>query len=87
MNRTHNGDLPARTKQAYEELCECQNAALQDPTAGNFAKVAEAAERWNKLVHIEEFFLGRSLVFDGFRLVIRTKNYFIAWIRLGMPEI
>lgn len=45
LNITHYGDLPARTKQAYEELCECQNAALQDPTAGIFAKVAEAAER------------------------------------------
>ncbi|KAH0938920.1 hypothetical protein HID58_006381, partial [Brassica napus] len=31
LNKTHYGDLPARTKQAYEELCNCQNTVLQDP--------------------------------------------------------
>lgn len=25
LNRTHYGDLPNRTKQAYEVMCECQN--------------------------------------------------------------
>ncbi|KAH0892812.1 hypothetical protein HID58_055241, partial [Brassica napus] len=35
------GNLPPRTKQAYEELCECQNATLQDPTAANFSKAGD----------------------------------------------
>lgn len=57
LNRTHYGDLPSQTKKAYEELCECQNIALQDLTAKNFARAAEAAEKWNKLARIEENFL------------------------------
>lgn len=47
MNRTHYGNLTTRTKQAYEKLCECLNKALLDPNSENFARAAEAAERWN----------------------------------------
>ena len=56
LNKTHYGNLPARTKQAYNELCECQNRVLQDPSPNNVAWTAEAAERWNVLARIEEKF-------------------------------
>ena len=56
LNKTHYGNLPARTKQAYNELCECQNRVLQDPSPDNVARAAEAAERWNVLARIEEKF-------------------------------
>ncbi|CDY44607.1 BnaCnng11560D [Brassica napus] len=56
LNRTHYGDLPSRTKQAFEELCECQNRVLSDPTAENFSQAAEAYDKWNKLARIEEKF-------------------------------
>ena len=48
--------MPARTKQAYNELCECQNKVLHDPSPDNVARTAEAAERWNVLARIEEKF-------------------------------
>lgn len=44
LNRTHYGDLPNRTKQAFEELCECQNRVLSDPTPENFVQAAEASD-------------------------------------------
>ena len=56
LNRTHYGDLPNRTKQAYEELCECQNQALLDPGPETFARAAAASEKWNHLARIEEKF-------------------------------
>lgn len=63
LNRTHYEDLPARTKHAYEELCECQNIVLQDPSPQNVAQAAVAEERWTKLARIEEkFFRQKSCV-------------------------
>ncbi|KAF2563348.1 hypothetical protein F2Q70_00018849 [Brassica cretica] len=43
MNKTHYGDLPARTKQAYEVMCDCQNQVLRDPNPMTFAAAAVAS--------------------------------------------
>ena len=56
LNKTNYGDLPARTKNAYDVLCDCQNIALADPSHVNFARAAEAANRWNALARVEEKF-------------------------------
>ncbi|KAH0885048.1 hypothetical protein HID58_061144, partial [Brassica napus] len=57
MNKTHYGDLPARTKQAYE------NQVLRDPNPMTFAAAAVASDRWNKLARIEEkFFRQKSCI-------------------------
>lgn len=56
LNRTHYGDLPNRTRQAFEELCECQNRVLADPNSENFTQAAEASDKWNRLARIEEKF-------------------------------
>ena len=56
LNRNHYGDLPARTKQAYEQLCHCQNQVLLDPNPQTLAAEAEASKRWNLLASIEERF-------------------------------
>ncbi|KAH0898499.1 hypothetical protein HID58_048067 [Brassica napus] len=63
LNKTHYGDLPSKTKQAFEEMCRCQNLALQDPNPVTFAAAAESSDRWNKLSNIEEkFFRQKSCV-------------------------
>ena len=54
LNKSKYGDLLIRTKQAYEDLCECQNKALLDPSLATFARATEASERWHKLAKIEE---------------------------------
>ena len=56
LNKTHYGDLPARTKEAFEEMCRCQNMVLLDPNPVTFAAAAEASDHWNKLASIEEKF-------------------------------
>lgn len=56
INHTHYCDITNRTKKAFEELCECQNKALADPSSENFALAAEASDKWNKLARIEEIF-------------------------------
>ncbi|WZZ77741.1 hypothetical protein YC2023_098313 [Brassica napus] len=63
MNKTHYGDLPARTRQAYEVMCDCQNQVLMDPNPMTFAAAAVASDRWNKLARIEEkFFRQKSCI-------------------------
>ncbi|KAL0656100.1 hypothetical protein Bca4012_076684 [Brassica carinata] len=54
LNRNHYGDLPNRTKQEYEVMCECQNQVLIDPNPLTFAAAVVASDRWNKLARIEE---------------------------------
>lgn len=53
LNRNHYGDLPNRTKQAYEHLCYCQNQVLLDPTPLTFAAEAEVSRHLNLLASIE----------------------------------
>lgn len=48
--------MPARTEQAYAELCKCQNTVLLDPSPGNVARAAEAEVKWSRLARIEEKF-------------------------------
>ena len=57
LNRSRFGDLPNRTKQAYEELCECHNRVLVNPSPENCAQEFVASDRWHKLAKIEEKFL------------------------------
>lgn len=56
LNRSRYGGLPNKTKQAYKELCECQNRVLNDPNPENFTRESEAAARWQILARIEEKF-------------------------------
>ncbi|KAF3518239.1 hypothetical protein DY000_02064011 [Brassica cretica] len=56
LNKTHYGDLPNRTKLAFEELCHCQNLVLIDPNPTTCAAADEASYRWSKLDRIEEKF-------------------------------
>lgn len=46
LNRSRYGDLPNRTKKAFEDLCEAQNRVLSVPSPENCAQQSEAAERW-----------------------------------------
>lgn len=63
LNKTQYGDLPNRTKLAFEEMCRCQNLVLIDPTPVTFVAAAEASERWNRLASIEEnFFRQKSCI-------------------------
>lgn len=63
LNKTHYGDLPNRTKEDFEEMCQCQNMALLDPNRVTFAAAAEASDRWNKLASIEKkFFRQKSCI-------------------------
>ncbi|XP_018473790.2 uncharacterized protein LOC108845015 [Raphanus sativus] len=63
LNKTHFGDLPNRTKQAYEELCRLQNLALIDPCPATFAAEAEASDKWHNLARVEEkFFHQKSYI-------------------------
>lgn len=61
--KTHYGDLPGRTKRAFEDMCHCQNQALIDLNPIAFSSAAEATDRWTKLAYIEEkFFRQKSFI-------------------------
>ncbi|KAH0896992.1 hypothetical protein HID58_046560 [Brassica napus] len=54
LNRTSFGDLPIQTKQAFEDLCICQNQILANPCTTTFQAEADAARKWNHLARQEE---------------------------------
>ncbi|KAH0898700.1 LOW QUALITY PROTEIN: hypothetical protein HID58_048268, partial [Brassica napus] len=63
LNRSRFGDLPNRTKQAYEELCECQNRVLVNTSPENCVQESEASDCWQKRAKIEEkFWLQKSCI-------------------------
>lgn len=51
------GDLTRRKNDAYEELCEKQQATLQNPYKNVMAAENIAFEKWQKLVDLEEGYL------------------------------
>lgn len=73
LNKTHYGYLPNRTKEGFEEMCQCQNMALLDPNGVIFVAAAEASDRWNKLASIEESSFVRSPVSGGWELETITQ--------------
>lgn len=48
--------FPKKTKDAFDELCICQNRALTTLNSETFAVVAEASLAWNHLASTEEKF-------------------------------
>ncbi|CAA7033436.1 unnamed protein product [Microthlaspi erraticum] len=56
LNRTHYGNLPQRTKQDFQYLCDWQQQALLSPTPANFEAVSAAAESGHHFASIEEQF-------------------------------
>ena len=54
LNKTCYGDLPIRTKQAFEDLCICQNQVLANPCTTTFQAEADTARKWNHLARLEE---------------------------------
>lgn len=50
------GDLPKRTREALNVLCEKQKATLEQPLANAIREEATAYERWQRLAYLEEEF-------------------------------
>ncbi|KAG7599341.1 Reverse transcriptase zinc-binding domain [Arabidopsis suecica] len=54
LNKSQFGDLPKKTKEAYDLFCVLQAAALSDPSQSNVGALADASENWQRLASIEE---------------------------------
>lgn len=57
FNKYKFGNIHQRTREAFEELCGKQQAALQHPSTAAFEEVAAATTTWNHWAEIEESFL------------------------------
>lgn len=57
LNKNKFGNIPQRTREAFDVLCGKQQDALQNPTPVTFEEVAEATIVWNYWAEIEESFL------------------------------
>lgn len=76
LNRTKFGDLPLRTKQTYEELCTCQELALNNPSLATFQAAASASDRWHHLAHIEEQFYHQKSRIQWLQLGDQNSGFF-----------
>ena len=56
LNKTKFGDIPRKTKEAFQNLCDKQAQALSDPNSISFDGVSVATENWNHWAVIEERF-------------------------------
>lgn len=56
LNRSHYGDLPNCTKNAFELLCTHQNQSLLGPLAATSEVMTEASNSWHHVANIEEQF-------------------------------
>lgn len=54
------GDLPKKTKEAYDALCEKQKATLEMPCLSAIQEEADAYEKWHRLAGLEEDFINRD---------------------------
>ncbi|KAF2579487.1 hypothetical protein F2Q68_00002281 [Brassica cretica] len=57
LNKNKFGNIPQLTREAFDELCDKQKIALQDPNETTFEVAADAMTVWNHWAAIEEIFL------------------------------
>ncbi|XP_013617494.1 PREDICTED: uncharacterized protein LOC106324013 [Brassica oleracea var. oleracea] len=62
LNKTKFGDIPRKTKEAFQNLCEKQAQALSDPSSSSFDAVSAATENWNHWASRTTFNVIRRLV-------------------------
>lgn len=61
LSKTKLGNLPKKTKEAYQELCEKQKRTLENPNQETIREESRAYERWQHLAElVEEFLKQRS---------------------------
>ncbi|KAG7557174.1 hypothetical protein ISN44_As11g031650 [Arabidopsis suecica] len=60
LNRTHFGNLPRRTKEAYDLYCSMQATTLSVPSQSNIAALSESFENWQRLATLEEPFFSQK---------------------------
>ena len=51
------GNLSLKAKEAYENLCRCQEENIRNPTQGNLDRENSAYKRWEHVASLEEGFL------------------------------
>lgn len=57
LNKNKFGNIPQRTREAFDELCDKQKIALQNPSETTFEEAVDAMTTWNHWAAVEESFL------------------------------
>lgn len=76
LNKDMFGDLPGRVKQAYEDLCAKQTAAMQDPQTSTFEAASDAWEYWHHISGLEEQFYFQKSRMQWMGLGDRNSRFF-----------
>lgn len=87
FNRNHYGDIPKRTKDAFETFCTLQNHALLNPDLVSFAAASAASDRWQHLASVEEKFYRHKSRIKWLEAGIRTLLSSIVQLRVVRPGI
>lgn len=70
------GDLPRRTKEAYETLCDQQAETLQNPSQTAIEEETKAYACWQRLSDLEEIYLKQKAKLHWLAVGDRNNSYF-----------
>ncbi|CAL9223012.1 unnamed protein product [Arabidopsis halleri] len=76
LNRTRFGNLPLKTKEAYDTYCSAQTLALSAPTSSNLQSLSEASDVWNRLASLEEKFFHQKSRIQWMKCGDQNTSYF-----------
>lgn len=75
------GDLPKKTREAYQVLCLRQKETMENPTAENIRAEGIAMSRWQRLAELEEELMKQRSKLHWLDVGDGNNHFFIAQLR------
>lgn len=82
LSKMQLGDLPKRTKEAYEHLCEKQRNTLEDPSQGKIQEELKAYAKWKRLADLEESFMKQRSKMHWLDVGDGNNKFFHSWVKI-----
>ena len=76
------GDLPRKTKEAYQVLCAKQQETLDNPSQDKIHEELQAYEKWKGIADLEEDFLKQRSKMHWLDVGDGNNKYFHSWVKI-----
>lgn len=82
LSKIKMGDLPRRTKEAFQDLCVKQQATLADPSQEMIHQELLAYKKWKRLADLEEEFLKQKAKMHWLDVGDGNNKFFHSWVKI-----